>query len=207
YRIEQNLWGLTPEGHFVPWDSLTKLPINSTMDSAAPVFNKGDSSKTWLLGRNGERTQVDRQWLLDSLNQARIEAEYEDMRRREEKPCTYSSERIVVKGEVWQRRQGEYKFHKAKSYTDTGQHQREFMDSVRAVTPDTAYHISLDLRIKADSDFVAGYIDSLFPMEREGFYHARAKRDIVIILEKSGIKKAIFPNYPGERPSMPKKKF
>lgn len=195
------------EGIFISLDSLRKLGSQSTYDSTTTVIKEGDRSKTWLVNNDGSRVQVDRQWLLDSLNEAKIEEEYEDKRRREEKPCTYSSERIVVNGEAWQRRKGEYEFHKARSSTDTGELQRAFFDSVRAVTPDTAYHISLDLRIKADYDLVAEYIDSLYPMERDGFYHARAKRDVVIVLEKYGIKKAIFPNYPGERPSTPKKKF
>ncbi|MGH8016349.1 MAG: hypothetical protein ACREBV_09175, partial [Candidatus Zixiibacteriota bacterium] len=208
YRIEQNLWGLTHEGEFVPWDSLMKEHQVEAGDATMPVYGSWDRSKTWIVGKDGKRTQVDRQWLLDSLKQAKTQEQLDDMQRREQIPCTLSGERIIVDGEAWQRKKSDYKFQKAKIGTDIDKMQREFIDSVGAVTPDTAYHITLDLRTKADSDFVAGYIDSLVPMDREGFYHARTKREIVALFEKSGIKKGIYPFYPGELPFMPpKKKF
>lgn len=68
-------------GIFISLDSLHKLGAQSTYDSTTPVMKEGDRTKTWLVNKDGSRIQVDRQWLMDSVKQAKIDANSKEKRR------------------------------------------------------------------------------------------------------------------------------
>jgi len=82
-KTARNLWGLTHEGEFVPFDSLIKMAGSSSSDSSMPVYGPGDRSKTWVTGPDGKLVQVDKAWLIDSLKQAKTEAKLAEMHRLE----------------------------------------------------------------------------------------------------------------------------
>ncbi len=175
------------EGIFISLDSLHKLGSNATYDSTSNVMKEGDRSKTWLVNKDGSRVHVDRQWLLDSLKQAKIEAEYEDMRLKEQTPLTQvDMQDIAVDGKTYRRLRGEYKFHLIESTTDRQGFAERYKDSLN-ILKGRVFEYNFDLRDSTHLEYARTKIDNLTPTDSAGFYRATIDWQTVLDLRKKGI--------------------
>ena len=113
-------------------------------------------------------------------------------------PCSTDGERDWIDGWFYQRHRGEYKFRKSRGTTDPEGRSRAIRDSLAASLADQMHDFSVDLREKSDFDFVRQRVDSLWPMERSGFYHICVKKKLIDEIERSGIKVGNYPLYPGD---------
>ena len=66
------------------------IPVDSIENALKPTVTIPDRSKIWVRGQDGKHIRVDTVWLFDSLRQAKTQAQLEEMRIREQKPCTFS---------------------------------------------------------------------------------------------------------------------
>ncbi len=175
------------EGIFISLDSLHKLGSQSTDDTTSNVMKEGDRSKTGLVNKDGSRVKVDRQWLLDSLKKAKIEAEYENMRLKEQTPLTrVDKQDIEVDGKTYRRLRGEYKFHLIESTTDRQGFAERYKDSLN-ILKGKVFEYNFDLRDSTHLEYARTKIDNLNPTDSAGFFRATINWQTVLDLRKKGI--------------------
>jgi hypothetical protein len=118
------------------------------------------------------------------------------LREMEKTPCTgVTGQRVFIGDDVWVRREGEYKFHKAEPIKDID----AYFEEKRRKHPKKKLekrHVTMDLRKVEDYEFVRERVDSLMETEREGFYHAEVSKSVYHELRKRGIPWKPYPGYP-----------
>jgi len=127
----------------------------------------------------------------------------DSLHKLEETPLTELSGQFVQVGEtLYVRREGEYKFKPAETYSS----REEAVQARKNREPDWSRedHIVMDLRKQEDYDFVKKFVDSLIPMEKEGYFHTVTTIDVTDKVRARRIEYAPYPSYPGQSGPPPK---
>ncbi len=127
----------------------------------------------------------------------------DSLHKLEETPLTdYSGQFIQVGDTLYVRREGEYKFKLAETYSS----REEMEQSRRNREPDWSRedHIVMDLRKQEDYDFVKELVDSLIPMEKEGYYHIVTTLRVIDKIKSHRIEYTRYPRYPDKLTPPPK---
>lgn len=123
-------------------------------------------------------------------------------RDMEREPLERSTTQLVeVMGEQWIRYESDTTFQRAVALTEEEMRDPNgwYQQSQRAYA-DTSHHdCVLDLRNPAHYETASEVLDSLEPMEREGYYRVNATGRKMKEIRKAGIRDAQYPHYPLSR--------
>ncbi|MFQ5500287.1 MAG: hypothetical protein ACE5FH_11520 [Candidatus Zixiibacteriota bacterium] len=191
------------DGNLVESDSARPRPKQSSRDSGL----------MWVRTSSGEKVLMNEEQVREFKKQYDLERDLARKRELEETPLTDADRQAIKVGdETWLRYKGEYRFRKAEPIYDVYAHTQRLLDSARAVQPDAAYHITLDLRDPDDYAAVALLVDSLIPMDSAGYYRATVLGRTLKEIGKKGVRYQAYPHYPREprtgpsRNAQPRKK-
>jgi hypothetical protein len=175
------------DGRFVALDSLLKT-TETQPDTVTQPMTSPDRSKIWMHDQDGKLIQVDTVWLFDSVRQAAIQDQLEEMRRREESPLADKDHEVITVGDtLYERHRGESKFRPMERVFDRSARFDNKRDSILALMGDKKLDVILDLRDPEHYEFVRSLIDSLVPSEEPGFYRAVVPFDLLQKLAENGI--------------------
>lgn len=180
------------DGNFIWEDSVDKvieeyLLSKALADSVGPSIGPRDYNKLWVVDKDGNRRQVDRQTYTDSVNAQKGQARLEKMRRVEETPLTEARKQYFdLNGIMMVRHKGEYKFREAVTTTDPHGYSAKYRDSLR-MSQGKIFDCIFDLSDPADFDLAKGLIDSLLPTDSAGVYRAVVEWNTLLQLRDAGI--------------------
>jgi hypothetical protein len=122
------------------------------------------------------------------------------MKEKERTPLTDADEQhILVDGEDWYRKRGEYEFKKLKKYANLHERVKAREAEVDEKYKNRMYETTMDLRDSADYAFAKSLFgDRLQPMDSAGFYHANISKAEGRPLVARKIRICLYPNYPLE---------
>ncbi|MFZ5981485.1 MAG: hypothetical protein ACOYVF_12735 [Candidatus Zixiibacteriota bacterium] len=157
------------------------------LDDTAYVWQKGDDGLLYQIKKSD----------LPTKEEQKIQRQIERLHKMEESPLTErESQHIMVGDTLYTRNRGEYKFHQAEMFTDFEAYGQKATEVERAEEHARIYEITLDLRDPQEFEYVKGLVDSLVPMEEEGFYRATVTGAIKKQLRANKIKLGIYPEKP-----------
>ncbi|MEW6052084.1 MAG: hypothetical protein AB1644_13610 [Candidatus Zixiibacteriota bacterium] len=134
-------------------------------------------------------------------SESKAEDERLEMRRLELTPLANASvQTIMVDGQYYQRRKGEYKFHPIEVITDMRAHSQRRLDSVMAADAGRLHDTWLDLRDSAKYEWARKNVDSLIPTTVPGIFHALITKQTMNKLGEKDIEMHQWMvNLPGKR--------
>ncbi len=127
-------------------------------------------------------------------------SDWELMKIKERTPLTDADEQhIIVDGETWYRKRGEYEFQKLKQYASPQERVRVREAELNEKYKDVKRDMIIDLRNPADYDFVKELVgNGLQPMDSVGFYRGAITKSEGGQLSRRKIRYSMYPKYPRE---------
>jgi hypothetical protein len=167
------------------WDTMPRMVLGGQSDSFPVVYERDSTADGIMLVDNS------------GVYSTEVPQTLEELHELEKTPLTSRKvEGYEIGGELWVRRQGEYKFHKEERLTEA---QVRVLDEQRwERTKNEKLALSMDLTKPEDYEFVLKLVDSLLPMERLGFYHAVVTRELAGRIQTRRIRTNRYPDYPDE---------